>query len=353
MPSATSNGINSAAIIGVMQAAFYAGDRTITQGDCTPVDPGPEQVQIRVSHCGVCGTDLHIWHGSMDKRVDMPAILGHEMSGEISAVGAGVQAWDEGDRVTVMPLDFGAKAPSGHSHIADFMKFMGIDSPGAFQSYWTVDASTLFRLPGELSLEHGALIEPLAVACHDVRLGEVQPGENVVVIGGGPIGMLVAMVAKHAGGNVIVSEVNPFRVAKAKELGLEAVNPVEVDLDALIQDRTDGIGADVVFEVSGSGAGAGLMTDLLRIRGRIVVVAVFAHKPEVDLFRFFWRELKLCGARVYEAQDYEEAIRIAASGKLPLANLITEVTGLDGLGGAFEKMDAGGECMKILIDVGR
>ncbi len=334
-----------------MKAAFYEGNRTVRVGACTPVDPEPGEVQIRVSHCGICGTDLHIWHGAMDKRVKMPAVLGHEMSGEIVNVGAGVEGWQEGDAVTVMPLDFGKNPPAGHSHIADFMKFMGIDTPGAFQAYWTVPASTLFRLPQGLSLAHGALIEPLAVACHDVRLGAIQPGEHVVVIGGGPIGMLVALVAQHAGGRVIVSEVNPFRVEKAKQLGLEAVSPLDVDLTKMVNERTAGRGADAVFEVSGSKGGAAAMTELLRIRGRVVLVAVYAHKPEVDLFRFFWRELELRGARVYEAEDYDAAIRIAASGDLPLDRLITETTDLEGLQVGFEKMDAGGECMKILVDV--
>jgi len=334
-----------------LKAAFYQGNRTVSVGECRPVEPGPGQVQIRVSHCGICGTDLHIWHGAMDQRVAMPAVLGHEMSGEIAAVGPNVEGWADGDPVTVMPLDFGKNPPAGHSHVADFMKFMGIDSPGAFQSYWTVDASTLFRLPEGCSLEHGALIEPLAVACHDVRLAEIQPGEHVVVIGGGPIGMLVAMVAQHAGGKVVVSEVNPYRVSKAAELGLEAINPLETDLKQLILDRTDGQGADCVFEVSGSKAGATVMTDLLRIRGRVCLVAVYAFKPEVDLFRFFWRELRLVGARVYEAEDYDEAIRIAASGALPLDKLVTHVTDLNGLQGGFETMDSGGEAMKILVDV--
>lgn len=335
----------------MMKAAFYEGNRRIRVGESAPVAPGPEEVRIRVSHCGICGTDLHIFHGAMDKRVRTPAVLGHEMSGQIVEVGGAVEGWRAGDRVTVMPLDFGERPPPGHSHIADFMKFMGIDTPGAFQGSWTVPASTLFRLPDSLSFELGALVEPLAVACHDVRLGEVKPGENVVVIGGGPIGMLVALAARHAGGEVIVSEINPFRVEKAAELGLDAVNPAETDLNELVRERTGGVGADVVFEVSGSSGGARAMTALPRIRGRIVVVAVFAHKPEIDLFRFFWRELKLTGARVYEAQDYEQAIRIAASGELPLEKLVTETVPLEGLQDGFEKMARGGAAMKILIDV--
>lgn len=193
-----------------MKAAFYAGDSTITLGACTPIDPAPGQVRIQISHCGICGTDLHIYHGAMDQRVKMPAILGHEMAGTIEAVGRGVEDWSTGDRVTVMPLDSCGNCPAcaaGHSHICQNLNFMGIDSPGAFQACWTVGAETLLRLPTELSLAHGALIEPLAVACHDVRLGEVKPGENIVVIGGGPIGMLNALVAQQAGGNVIA---NPY-----------------------------------------------------------------------------------------------------------------------------------------------
>lgn len=336
-----------------MKAAFYAGDRTITLGESVPVDPQTGQVQIQVSHCGVCGTDLHIFHGAMDKRVKMPAILGHEMSGTISALGSGVTDWTLGDPVTVMPLDPCSNCPAcraGHSHICQNLNFMGIDSPGAFQSHWTVPAETLLRLPPNLSLTHGALIEPLAVACHDVRLGAIQPGENVVVIGGGPIGMLVALVAQHAGGKVVVSEINPFRVEMAGKLGLEAVNPREVDLVKLVNDRTNGAGADAVFEVSGSQPGADVMTDLLRTRGRIIVVAIFAKKPNIDLFRFFWRELRLLGARVYEREDFARAIEIAAAGDLPLDQLITEVTSLDHLGEGFEKMDGGGACMKILMD---
>ena len=336
-----------------MKAAFYAGGRTITLGECSPVTPGPGQVQIEVSHCGVCGTDLHIFHGAMDKRVKMPAILGHEMSGAISATGEGVGDWALGEHVTVMPLDPCGGCPAcraGHSHICQNLNFMGIDTPGAFQRYWTVPAETLLRLPENLSLAHGALIEPLAVACHDVRLGAIELGENVVVIGGGPIGMLVALVAQEAGGSVLVSEVNPFRVELARQLGLEAVNPKEVNLAERVEERTGGVGADAVFEVSGSDAGAEVMTQLLRTRGRIIVVAIFAQRPKIDLFRFFWRELRLRGARVYEREDFQKAIDLAASAKLPLDRLVTETTSLDHLGESFLKMDSGGECMKILID---
>jgi (R,R)-butanediol dehydrogenase/meso-butanediol dehydrogenase/diacetyl reductase len=279
-------------------------------------------------------------------------VIGHEMSGIITAAGDGVSGWVAGDRVTVRPLDPCGSCPAcraGHSHVCQKLKFIGIDAPGAMQGLWTVPAHTLHRLPDNLSLEQGALVEPIAVACHDVRLGEVKAGEFVVVLGGGPIGVLVACVAKNEGARVVVSEVNPFRLKLAASLGLETVNPRETDLVGLVNSETGGAGADVVFEVSGSAAGAEMMTKLPRVRGRVVVVAVFSEPPKVDLFQFFWRELKLAGVRVYEPQDFEKAIAIAAAGRLPMDRLITGIVPLEGLGSAFRQLESGGEVMKILV----
>ncbi len=335
-----------------MKAAYYYGNRTVRIGDCVPQAPGPGEVRIKVAYCGICGTDLHIFLGHMDRRVSVPQVIGHEMAGEIAEVGAKVQQWQPGDRVVVRPLAPCGSCPAcraGHSHICHNLKFLGIDTPGAFQSSWTVPAYTLHRLPESLPLDKAAMIEPIAVACHDVRLGEVRPEDEVVVIGGGPIGTLIALVARHAGARVLVSEINPFRVNLAREFGLEAVNPQETDLVALAEERTGGAGADVIFEVSGSAAGASVMTRLARTRGRIVVVAIFTEAPKVDLFRFFWRELKLYGARVYEPEDFERAIQLAASGALPLDRLISARRPLAELQSVFEEMQSGADLMKVLI----
>jgi (R,R)-butanediol dehydrogenase/meso-butanediol dehydrogenase/diacetyl reductase len=335
-----------------MRAAYYEGNQSIRVGDCIPVEPGPGQVQIRVSFCGICGTDLHLFHGAMAHRLRLPHVLGHEMAGTITAAGRDVAGWKAGDRVTVRPLDPCGHCPAcaaGHSHICQNLKFIGIDVPGALQELWTVPAHTLHRLPANLTLRQGALVEPIAVACHDVRLSGLEAGEHAVVIGGGPIGALVALVAKTRGARVLMSEVNPFRIQLARDLGIEVVNPKENDLVALVNDQTGGAGADVVFEVSGSAAGADMMTKLPRTRGRIVVVAIFAEPPKVDLFRFFWRELKLCGARVYEPQDFDAAIELAASGRLPLDRIITTEVPLEGMIDGMHQMERGGEVMKVLV----
>jgi 2-desacetyl-2-hydroxyethyl bacteriochlorophyllide A dehydrogenase len=338
-----------------MKAAFYKGNATMETGPQAAVEPAPGMAQVKVAYCGICGTDLHIFHGKMDRRVHIPQIIGHEMSGTISALGAGVKGFSVGDRVTVMPLDPCNNCPAcraGHTHICQNLKFLGIDTPGAMQTAWTVPAHTLHHIPAALSLRHAALIEPLSVACHDVRLGAVAEGEQVVVLGGGPIGTLIALVARSRGGKILISEINPNRLKLLEELGFETINPLQKNVVEHVQERTKGAGADVLFEVSGAPAAAELMTNLMRTRGRIVVVAIYSEPAKVDLFRFFWRELKLCGARVYEHQDFETAIQMAASGSLPLDRLITHTLPMEQVETGFRHMEQGGAVMKVLIECG-
>ena len=336
-----------------MKAAYYQGKRTITIGPCNVEPPKAGEVRLNVAYCGICGTDLHIFHGQMDKRVKIPQVMGHEMSGEVAELGPGVKGFAVGDRVVVRPLwpcGVCAACRSGYSHVCYRLKFLGIDTSGAFQGSWTVPAHTLHRLPTGVSMELAALVEPTAVACHDVRIAQLRPGEAAVVIGGGPIGMLIALVARDRGARVLISEVNPYRLSLASGLGLEVLDARSEDLPPRVESWTAQAGADVVFEVSGSPAGVEVMTKLPRAGGRIVPVAIFSEPQKVDLFRFFWREMKLLGARVYQEEDFERAIALVASGKLPLEKLISARFSLEQLGAALEQMESGGQAMKILIN---
>ena len=335
-----------------MKSAQYHGDRTIRVGVSEPIAPGPREARLQVSFCGICGTDLHIYHGVMDDRVQRPLTLGHEASATVADVGADVTSVATGDRVAVRPLHFGAPAPfdKGHAHVGKNLKFIGIDLPGGMQSSWTVPAHTLHKLPDALSFEHGALIEPAAVACHDVRLGEVVAGETVVVIGGGPIGLLVGLVCLQKGARVILSEVNETRRKLAGTLGMTAVDPISQNLPALVNELTGGAMADCVFEVSGSAPGVEMMTELPNVRGRIVMVAIHPEPRPVNLFRFFWSELRLIGVRLYEEEDFDEAIRLATCGALALDQLITEVRSIDAVQQTFELIDASPNGIKYLID---
>ena len=208
----------------------------------------------------------------------------------------------------------------------------------------------MHKLKENTDLKLAALIEPLSVATHDVRLSGLVAGETAVVLGGGPIGLLVAMVAKEVGANVIISEVNEARIAKAKSLGFDAVNPINVDLVQYVSEKTTGRLADVVFEVAGVQPALDVMTEVAGIRGRILMVAIHGQKKEVDLFKFFWKELKLIGARVYEKEDYEKSINLITGNELPFDEMITDVQPLSNIQKVFENIDQNPDGMKVLMD---
>jgi 2-desacetyl-2-hydroxyethyl bacteriochlorophyllide A dehydrogenase len=335
-----------------VKAVYYEGNGRFALRDAAVAEPAEGEVRLDVSYCGICGTDLHIAHGAMDHRVMPPQVIGHEMSGTVAELGPGVDGFAIGDPVVVRPLDARHEigADKGFSHISRNLKFLGIDTPGAFQGSWTVPAFTLHRLPRSIELRLAALTEPLAVACHDVRRAGLVPGASVVVIGGGPIGLLISLVASDIGAKVVLSEPNADRRELADELGLEVVDPGSQDVAEHVASLTGGAGADVVFEVSGSRAGALEMTRLASLRGRVVVVAIFPEPPPVALFDVFWKELEIRGARVYEREDYERAIALLEHGRLPLERLITAVEPLERLPEVFEELSRGTSAMKILID---
>ncbi|WP_238579735.1 zinc-dependent alcohol dehydrogenase [Agreia bicolorata] len=225
---------------------------------------------------------------------------------------------------------------------------MGIDSPGALQELWTVPATTLVRLPEGINLRDAALVEPTAVAVHDVRRSELQVGDTVVVLGGGPIGVLIATVARHAGARVAVVELDAARRDRVAALGFEAVAPT--DIDATVADWTNGNGADVVFEVSGAAAAVRQATGLLKVRGTLVVVAIHSTPREIDLQRVFWRELRILGARVYQRSDFERAVELLATGVIPVDALVTSVVPLNETGKAIDELGSG-QALKVLVDV--
>lgn len=336
-----------------MKAVVYRGARQLGIEDRDPRPPGPDELRISVAYTGICGTDLHIYHGDMDARVGPSAVIGHEMSGRVAAVGEGVTGWSVGQAVTVMPTRSCGRCAAcrrGNSHVCHAMNFLGIDSPGAMQSSWTVPAQLVLPLPGGLPLDHAALVEPVAVAVHDVRRGQVAVDDHVVVVGGGPVGVLIAAVAQGRGARVLLVEPDPFRRTVAGDVGVEAVDPGATDVVALVNERTDGAGADVAFEVSGSADGVATAVDVLTTRGRLVMVAIHARPRPVDLHRFFWRELEMLGARLYQREDMVEAIALVASGAIPARQLISRVEPVAEVAAAFTALESGGGVMKVLLD---
>jgi 2-desacetyl-2-hydroxyethyl bacteriochlorophyllide A dehydrogenase len=180
----------------------------------------------------------------------------------------------------------------------------------------------------------------------------VAGGERVLVVGGGPIGLLIACVATAEGADVLVSEPHAYRRSVAERLGLATIDPAGGGLDATIDEWTNGAGVDVAFEVSGSDAGLRSATHALRVRGRLVVVAIHSQPVAVDLLRVFWRELELVGARVYERRDFERAVELLVSGEIPAARLVSAVVPLERTADAFSRLESGDEVVKVLIDCG-
>jgi 2-desacetyl-2-hydroxyethyl bacteriochlorophyllide A dehydrogenase len=335
--------------------AAYVGDKTVATRPYVATAPTSGQVQIRVAYVGLCGTDLHILHGNMDARVEKPLTFGHEMSGTIEAVGTDVTDWAVGDRVTVMPLDWDDTCPAclaGNEHICQNLNFIGIDSPGALQTLWNVPAATLVALPPQLALDVAALVEPVAVAVHDVRRAELSAGDKTVVIGGGPIGLLIASVAREYGADVLLIEPDAGRRGRIADLGFATLDPLAVNQTEYVEEWTGGAGADVVFEVSGAAAAVRGATGLAKVRGTIVVVAIHPTPREIDLQRVFWRELRLLGARVYQRADFEEAVRLLDAGAIRTDAVLTGTVPLDRIPDAITELESG-RAMKVLVDVQR
>jgi (R,R)-butanediol dehydrogenase/meso-butanediol dehydrogenase/diacetyl reductase len=345
----------SAGTSDVAPVAVYTGARAFRIEDRPEQPPGSGQVRIDVAYTGICGTDLHIFHGDMDARVGADAVIGHEMSGRIGALGEGVEGWAVGDAVTVMPLDWCgtcAACRAGNQHICLNLTFIGIDAPGSMQHRWTVSAQTLVRVPDGVPLREAALVEPVAVAVHDVRRADLRAGERALVVGGGPVGLLIAAVARRTGADVVLVEPNAFRREVAEGFGLRVLDPTATDVLETVQDWTSGAGADVAFEVSGVQAGVDTAVHALSARGRMVLVAIHGAPRPVDLHRFFWRELTLLGARLYRREDFETAVQVVAERQVPVADLISRVVPLEEVGEAFAALESGGRVMKVLLDCG-
>lgn len=334
------------------RALSYRAPRTLEIAKYEPSEPGSREVQVEVAFNGICGTDLHIFHGAMDARVKPPSVIGHEMSGVVAAIGAGVEDITVGERVTVMPLDWCDSCPAcvaGHTHICHNLKFLGIDTPGAMQTRWNVPRRAVLSLPVGLSLKEAALTEPTAVAVHDVRRAQLREGDRALVVGGGPIGLLIAAVARSFGADVVVMEPNTQRRALAESLNFTSLNPADTGAEQMISDWTGGAGVTVAFEVSGVAEGVESAIQALATRGRLVIVAIHTQPPPVNLRHVFWRELTLLGARVYERRDFDEAMRLLEMGQIPTQTLITDVVPLAEAARAFEALERG-EAMKILVD---
>jgi len=335
-----------------IRASFYHGPRAFRAGSAPMPTAGPGEALLRVHRVGICGTDLHIFQGHLESRVKHRAIIGHETFAEVTEAprDSGFQA---GDRVVVEPLWFCGTCRAcrmGAAYLCYDLKVLGVDLPGGMQEYWAVPTARLLKVPATLADDDAALVEPLAVAVHDVTRAGVKAGDAVLVFGGGPIGTLIAMVARHRGARVAVVEINPHRVEMLRRLSLEVVGPGG-DPVRFAADWTGGDGVDVAFEVTGHPAAVRAIAEVVRVWGTVSIVAIHAEPMPFNLYRLFARELTVHGCRLYAREDWEEAIRLGASGAIPLAPLVSKKIPLEALQEGMEQALGGGPVMKVLVDL--
>lgn len=299
-----------------------AGDLRIEPRELSA--PGEHELLVEVAAVGICGSDVHYFeHGELGPNVvRAPHILGHEVSGRVVALGAKADGKSVGDRVVIepgLPCQTCADCASGRYNLCTEARFLGAPPvDGALRGHLTVDAAQAFTLPDSVSDQAGALIEPLAVAVWACRRGSIVAGHRVLVIGAGPVGLLVAQVAAARGASVMIVDINEHRVALARRLGVsEACSAT--DLAALPDDGR----ADVLFECSGSVAALAAGLDVVRPGGTVVIVGMAPEGlvtfPLTQLQR---RELTVIGSFRY-VDSFPEAVELAASGRIALEPLIT------------------------------
>ncbi len=306
---------------GTMQAAVYRKPRELRVEERPIPELGPGDALIEVSHCGVCGTDLHLVLEGMG-RTD--SIGGHEYSGRIAALGAEVDGvWQIGDPVVGGPeLPCGrcvycrARRPSLCSERG------GFDSPvpfqGAFAAYKRVHESQLFRVPEGLELRDAALTEPLAVALHAISLSEIQPGQRALITGGGPIGLLVLAALRAAGiEDITVCEPAALRRRLAERIGAtKVVEPEGLTTPATPFDTVEAA-FEVAFECSGDPRAMESALAQLQRMGQLVCVGTGTRRPKLDVNRVLLNELVITGAFNYDSDGFHDALELLASGRLP------------------------------------
>lgn len=334
-----------------MTASVYVGDGALAVESVPIPELAPGEVRIEISHCGICGTDLHL---VLEKIARPGTILGHEWAGTIVALAEGVEGWAVGDRVVCGPIPGcgvcracvrGRPSVCHERPPVDHLAFRG-----AFAQYVRADASRLLRIPDSLPTRTAALTEPVAIAQHAVRLSGVTPNDRVLITGAGPVGMLILAVL-HAQGvrDVTVSEPAPSRRVRALEVGAaRVVEPDDLPPGPMGHPVPEPY--SVVFECSGKAAAAERALDQVDFGGTFMFVGTGHDQPRVNHNRVIILELELLGAYNYDAEGWQPALDLLASGALPVDALIdADDVLLDGLLPVMERLAAGEIPAKVMV----
>ena len=318
--------------------------------------PGPGEVLMKVMKIGICGSDIHVWHGK-HPFTPYPVTQGHEVALEVVKTGEGIDDLKAGDRVTVQPqVVCGRCYPCTHGkyNLCEELKVMGFQTTGMASEYFCTVREKVTKLPDSMTFDQGAMIEPLAVAVHAARRFSEMAGAKVAVIGAGPIGILVAQAVKACGAAaVMVTDVSDYRIAKAKECGADyAYNTRSKDFGEALIESFGPDKADVIYDCAGNDITMGQAIKYARKGSTIILVAVYAGMANVDLAVLNDHEIDLNTTMMYRNEDYLEAIRFVNEGKIRLEPLMSRTFKFSEYADAYRYIDANRETsMKILIDV--
>jgi (R,R)-butanediol dehydrogenase / meso-butanediol dehydrogenase / diacetyl reductase len=336
-----------------MKAALWMGTEQIEVKQVPRPQPGPGEALVKVGYGGICGTDLMIYLGK-HPRAKAPMVMCHEFSGVVAEVGAAEEAPAVGTQVAINPLltcGVCYACRSGIPHVCARLGLVGIDADGGFAEYAVVPMHTCRPVPDTISLQDAALVEPLAVAVHAVRVSDLKVGDVTAVLGAGPIGIMTAQVARQAGARrVFVSEMSPTRIEIARALGFDVVDIKEQSVVDVVLEATDGVGVPVVFETAGVAPTIDDAGKVVRIAGQILQVGMPKGPVSIDLTPLMFREIRRTPIRVYREEDFDLAIAIAATGAIDMEKPVTHVLPLDELAEAMEIAHQATDACKILLD---
>ena len=319
-------------------------------------EPGPDQVLVKIKRIGVCGSDIHVFHG-MHPYTKYPVTQGHEVSGKIVKLGQYVSNLQVGQRVTIEPQVFcGRCHPCLHGkyNLCENLKVMGFQTVGTASEYFAVDASKITPLPEGMSYNEGAMIEPLAVTVHAGKRFADMKGAKVAVLGAGPIGILLSQAVKALGAaEVMITDISEKRLELAKSVGADyAINTAKEDFGEALVACFGPDKADVIYDCAGNDITMNSAIQNARKGSTIILVAVFAKMANVDLAKLNDSELDLNTSMMYRHEDYVDALRFVNEGKIQLKPLESAHFAFKDYQKAYEYIDANREMtMKVLIDV--
>jgi (R,R)-butanediol dehydrogenase/meso-butanediol dehydrogenase/diacetyl reductase len=340
-----------------VRAALITGVGQVDIREFPEPTPSDDGVVVDVAYCGICGTDVHAFTSG---RAYTPAICGHEWTGTVSAVGPSVTRVDEGDRVVVgVPPACGTcdACRSGHTRhcttTAAFARGRDPEAPphGGFAPRLAVSADRVIAAHPDLDDETLAQVEPVTVALHAVNRSEIHEGETAVILGAGPVGLTTMQCAHAVGaGQTVVVEPNAARRATATALGATTVTTPK-DAGEVVRDRTDGLGADVVYECVGGSDTIGSAVELSRRGGSVCLIGLADGTISVDPAAWLRKEITLTTALAYLHDEFEQAMDLLADGQVRVDTLHTSTTQIDGLAATLEEFARGGTSqMKVLVN---